>query len=121
MGKSKIALITKQVKLLNYTEMTVFSDIVIKEGAKTRLQQVGVKKTDPVYEEKPLNCVQCKTERIIGLEILGSKSGILFWICDECEHLHLKYPGNTTEQYLEEGSSYWSNPNDWLDSTETIN
>lgn len=121
MGKSKIATIVHKVKLLEYTEMTIYSDIVIKQEAKTRLRQVGVKKTDPVYDKKPINCNQCKSTEIVGLEILGASDEVLFWICDTCEHLHLKYPTKVTEECLEKGSAYWSNPNDWLDSTETIN
>tara|TARA_R110002020_G_scaffold189930_2_gene389287 strand:- start:1622 stop:1990 length:369 start_codon:yes stop_codon:yes gene_type:complete len=122
MGKSKIATVRKKVELLDYTEITVYSDIVINNSSVTRLGQVGVKKDDKVYKKKPSNCNKCKSNRVVALEVLGAcNKDNLFWICDDCEHLHLKYTGNYTEKMLEEGSKLWTNPNDWLDSTENIN
>ena len=121
MGKSKIITVVKKLALLDYTEMSLYADIIVKQGAKTRLQEVGVKKTDPVCESKPAKCNKCSSTKVVGLEILGASDDVLLWICDGCEHLHLKYPVKITEEYLEKGSTYWSNPNDWKDSTETIN
>ena len=43
MEKSKIAVVKKTVK---YTEMTVYSDLVVKNKAKTKLRAIGVKDSD---------------------------------------------------------------------------
>ena len=122
MGKSKSAIIRKKVGLLDYTEITVYADIVINDESITRLGQVGLKEDDKVYKKKPKICNKCNSSRIVALEVLGAcNKNNLFWICDDCEHLHLRFKGEYTEKMLEEGSKLWTNPNDWLDSTENIN
>lgn len=112
MEKSKIAIVKKTVK---YTEMTVYSDLVVKNKAKTKLRAIGVKDSDPVFLKKPSVCSECNKNIIINIEVLGACEDVLFWMCDDCEHIHLKMSHDLTEKYLVKASEYWSNPNDWKD------
>ncbi|QDP45740.1 MAG: hypothetical protein Unbinned5179contig1000_27 [Prokaryotic dsDNA virus sp.] len=97
---------------LNITEITVYHDLVINAEGPTRLSEIGVD-DETVFEECPKECSQCKSKEIIGLEILGASSEVLLWICDTCDHLHLKLDKARTEELLENSTKVWSNPNDW--------
>jgi len=97
---------------INITEITVYHDLVVNTEGPTRLSEIGVI-DDTVFEECPKECSQCKSKDILGLEILGASSDILLWICDKCDHLHLKLDKAKTEKLLENSTKVWSNPTDW--------
>ena len=101
----------KKRHLIAKSEIILYSDLKIKEsgGVVTELGIIDFE----VYEEKPEKCNDCKSFNVIGLEVLGAKEGILFWICDDCENLHLKYDLEETKAYLEKGKGYWTNKEDW--------
>jgi len=110
MEKGKITIV-KATKI-RVTEMTVYSDLVVKNKAKTRLGELGVKDFT-IFESKPTTCKSCKSKEVVALEVLGASDEVLFWICNDCDHLHLKIDKEKTEECLEIGSQFWSNPNDW--------
>ena len=97
---------------LNITEITVYQDLVVNDKGGSRLSEIGID-DHTVFEECPKECSQCKSQDIIGLEILGASSDILLWICDKCDHLHLKLDKAKTERLLENSTKVWSNPSDW--------
>ena len=95
----------------NITEITVYHDLIVNNSGNTRLLEIGVD-DDTVFEKCPKECSQCKSKEILGLEILGASSEILLWICDKCDHLHLRLDKTKTEKLLENSTKLWSNPND---------
>jgi hypothetical protein len=66
-----------------------------------------------VCNKRPLKCLECKSKDIIGVEVMGSYDGILFWECEECEHPILRFREDKTEKYLQLAKGLWTNPNDW--------
>ena len=114
MEKSKVTLVNKKI---NYTEMTVYSDLVVRQ-AKTCLMSLGIKKTDRVYKRRPRKCTRCMGGDIISLEVLGAYESTLFWECNECEQLFCKFTHQETEQHLQKGKKYWTNRNDWIPPLE---
>ena len=106
---------------VKYTEMTLYTDLVIKHE-RTCLQSVGITKEDKVYKNKPEKCCKCECDKLVALEVLGASDEVLFWNCAECDHLHLKFSKAITESYLKKGEGLWSNPNDWVPPNEhTLN
>tara|TARA_Y100001938_G_C8046150_1_gene409021 strand:+ start:362 stop:727 length:366 start_codon:yes stop_codon:yes gene_type:complete len=117
MEKGKVC-VTKVVKQPDIeSEMTVYQDLVIEDGHKSLLKGLGVEDFD-IHFEPPERCVKCKSQEIAGLIVLGCLDGILFWICNACEHLHLKYSKMRTERLLKKGEGFWTNANDWKPRTE---
>lgn len=100
---------------IKITEFTVYSDLVIQDG-KTRLEEVGCQNST-VYKDMPKKCSHCKSEQIVGMNVLGACEEVLFWMCDSCEVLFLTKDMAETEILLEISSQYWTNPNDW-DATD---
>lgn len=93
------------------TEIILYNDLKIESSGGT-LKELGI--TDlKIYKMKPTCCSKCNSNKIIGLEVLGAKDGVLFWICDSCENLHLKFTLRTTNKWLERCKSFWTTPDDW--------
>ena len=117
MEKGKVC-VTKVVKEVAIeSEMTVYQDLVVETGHKSLLKGLGVEDVS-VYKQPPERCVECKSKEIAGLIVLGCFEGVLFWICNGCEHLHLKYTKAKTEKLLKDGENYWTNSQDWKPRTK---
>tara|TARA_Y100000401_G_scaffold97891_1_gene85442 strand:- start:2089 stop:2424 length:336 start_codon:yes stop_codon:yes gene_type:complete len=96
-------------------EMMLYSDLIVKDG-KTFVEELDI--TDlKIYKDKPSSCPCCKSKKVIGLEVLGTKEGTLMWICDDCDSLFLKYDLEKTEKWIEKGKGFWTNPLDWPEPT----
>ena len=63
--------------------------------------------------KKPEECPKCFSQSIVGVEVIGSYDGILFWECDECDYTVLRFKEATTEKYLQLAKGLWTNPMDW--------
>jgi hypothetical protein len=96
------------------TELTFYSDLIEYPEAKTALKKFGVENTKPY--RKPINmCKHCGGVHITQLEVLGAYNGALFWHCEECLTLHLRFSARYTESLLRKAKGTWFNPNDWGD------
>ena len=109
MGKDKI---NTKPKRVNITELSTFSDLVIKDNEDSCLKQLGVDSFTQ-YKKRPRQCTECACTDIVGLQVLGAFNGVLFWICNSCDHLYLKYAKSKTEKLLEKSKAFWTNPEDW--------
>lgn len=75
-----------------------------------------------VFKKHPDGCAYCGGTDIIGLEVYGS--GIdspLFWSCEECEGLLLKYTIDTTEKRLLKATEVFTVPSDWEVEESNLN
>lgn len=118
MTKNKIHLVQK-IERLDINEISVYHDLIVDENAKTRCLKLGIK-SYKTYEERPKECPYCKSERVIGLQVLGAYNKVLFWICDLCDKLSLRFPKRETEKYLKEGEGVWTNSADWTDYLQEV-
>jgi len=98
-------------KVVKITEFTVYDDLVLHE-ASTRLKELGVTDTT-TYKEAPHKCKECQSAKIVSVEVLGALDEPLFWMCDSCEVIYLKFDENRTENLLERSSKCWTNTYDW--------
>ena len=111
MRKSSYTKVVHYRKQRADTEIILYSDLKINNSGGF-LNELGiVDKT--IYKEKPATCSDCNSKLVIGLEVLGAKDGILFWICDDCENLHLKYSESYTERCIEVSKGFWTYNNAW--------
>ena len=100
------------------TELTFYSDLIEHPEAKTALKKFGVK--DTKNYRKPINmCKKCGGTHITQLEVLGAYNGALFWHCEECLTLHLRFSARYTESLLKKAKGLWCNPNDWGETERT--
>jgi hypothetical protein len=98
-------------KSVNITEFTVYDDLVL-HSANTRLKELGVTDTT-IYKEAPCKCEKCKSTTIVSVEVLGALDEPLFWMCNDCETIFLKFDNDRTERLLEQSSKCWTNTHDW--------
>jgi len=80
--------------------MMLYSDLIVRDG-KTFVEELDIKDLK-IYKDKPSSCPCCKSKKVIGLEVLGTKEGTLMWICDDCDSIFLKYNLEKTEEYKRE-------------------
>ena len=66
-----------------------------------------------VLKNQPKKCHKCNSDKIKGVEVMGSYEGALFWECDECDCIILRFEEYKTEEYLQLAKGFWTNPSDW--------
>tara|TARA_E500000318_G_C3390454_1_gene145753 strand:+ start:112 stop:423 length:312 start_codon:yes stop_codon:yes gene_type:complete len=59
------------------------------------------------FKQAPEVCNCCGSNNIIGIELIGAKTGPLYWECDTCKERYLKYTKRTTMKYLKIASELW--------------
>ena len=111
MHKKKIHLVQK-TEHIDINEISVYHDLIVDNDARTRCLKLGIKSFKS-YKDRPTNCPHCSSKRIIGLHVLGACNKILFWVCDRCDKLCLRFPKRKTEKMLKEGEGVWTNSSDW--------
>tara|TARA_B100000700_G_C14644261_1_gene668906 strand:- start:201 stop:536 length:336 start_codon:yes stop_codon:yes gene_type:complete len=75
-----------------------------------------------VFKQHPDGCPYCGGNDIIGIEVYGSGlNSPLFWSCEECEGLLLKYTINTTKKRLLKATKVFTVPSDWEVKKENFN
>ena len=79
----------------------LISQLVIKDDLET------------VYKRRPNSCPHCRSNEIVGIEVMGSFEDILLWECEDCEDCFLKFDKVYTEKELQYAKGYWTNINDW--------
>ena len=89
----------------------LYADLKINDGGGI-VHELGLEDLS-VYKEKPECCSECKSNKILALEVLGAIDGTLFWISDTCDALHLRYELKKTELWLVVSNMFWTYKNDW--------
>ncbi len=118
MGKNKVHLVQK-TESISVNEISVYDDLIVDRNARTRCLKLGIK-SGKTYKERPEKCPHCESKKIVGLQVLGAYNKILFWICDVCDKLSLRFPKRETEKYLKNGEGFWTNASDWDNYLEEI-
>lgn len=96
------------------TELTFYDDLIEYPEERGILKKFGVDGSKS-YRTKIEKCTQCNSREISKLEVLGAYNGTLFWNCDDCLTLHLRFSSSYTEQLLRRAKNFWTNPNDWTE------
>jgi len=92
------------------SRLVMLEDLVETEGRIVDKLEI---KRSKVYKTKPSHCPSCKCKTMNGIEIMGGYDGVLFWECDDCEEMFLKFKEDETEEYLQLAKGVWTNPSDW--------
>lgn len=77
------------------------------EAGQGMFDELGIRGTKRWKEKPPTECPYCGENHIQGIEIIGAKSGPLFWECEDCKQKLLKYTQATTVKYLAKVDELW--------------
>lgn len=87
----------------------------MKEGFRM-FKELDIRGTKRWRKAPPSECPYCGDTHIQGIEIIGAKTGPLFWECEDCKQKLLRYTKETTAKYLAKTSELWVD----LEGLETI-
>ena len=92
--------------------MLVFEDLV---DARTDdvLRDVGVFLKNKIYKRRPKSCPNCGDPKMECIEVLGTGPDPLFWGCEDCGYLFMRFNKQYTKEMLDLVRDTWTNPNDW--------
>ena len=94
--------------------MVMLEDIISPKGNLVdNLLELSEGDSSLISKNKPNKCHKCKSKEVLGVEIMGSYDGILFWECEDCENTMLRFKKDITDKYLEIARYLWINPLDW--------
>ncbi len=102
------------------TELTFYQDLIEHPEERGILKKFGVDSTKS-YRNKVDKCSKCGSREITKLEVLGAYDGTLFWNCDDCLALHLRFSPGYTEKLLRKAKALWTNPSDWTEEGRNNN
>ena len=95
----------------------IFKDerlVMLEDVSNTKKLVDGIKaEKGHTCKRKPEQCPRCFSDTIVGVEVIGTYDGILFWECDECDYTVLRFREDKTEGYLQLAKGLWTNPRDW--------
>ena len=91
--------------------MILVQDLV--DVIKGRLIDKLVKKQDKCYNSSPSKCPDCNSKKVVGVEIMGARNGVLLWECEDCYEMFLKYEAEETEIELQDAKNCWTDPKSW--------
>ena len=78
------------------------------------LEEIGVSNSR-VYDDIPSGCYVCKHTKFSNLSLIGVYSKPLFYECEECGALHLRYNQEWLEAKMLGLKDAYINPLDWVD------
>jgi hypothetical protein len=93
------------------TKLILVEDLM--DIIKGRLLDKLVKHQELIFKKEPLNCMSCNSSNIVGVEIMGAKSGVLLWECEDCYEMFLRYGAEETEIELQGAKNCWTAPSFW--------
>ena len=96
--------------ILDVDRMVMLEDVIDDGVSLVEALEIESKK---VSSDRPSKCPKCSSSKIVGVEVIGSYNGILFWECDKCDHAVLRFKEEVTEEYLLKAKELWTNPRDW--------
>ena len=96
--------------ILDVDRMVMLEDVIDDGVSLVEALEIESKK---VSSDRPSKCPKCSSSKIVGVEVIGSYNGILFWECDKCDHAVLRFKEEVTEEYHLKAKELWTNPRDW--------
>ena len=97
----------------NNRRLVILEDIVESEEDNDLVGNLEMDTHSSPSKEQPECCTECGCDDITGVEVMGSIDGIIFWECDKCEEMMLRFPAKKTEEFLQLAKGLWTNPSDW--------
>ena len=76
------------------------------------LKEIGLANSK-VYNHIPSNCYACKHSKFSNLSLVGVYSKPVFYECEECGALHLKYEEDWIADKVKGLKGTYTNPQDW--------
>jgi len=108
LGKSK----KPTSKIITEKVATVFGLSELFDDPSLLLQEIGLE-SNRVYRKVPNKCYVCSCDEFSYLSILGVYNKPLFYECEECGALHLKYKQSWIEVKMLALKDAYINPEDW--------
>ena len=96
--------------ILDVDRMVMLEDVIDEGESLVETLEIKSKK---ISSDRPSKCPKCSSSKIVGVEVIGSYNGILFWECDKCDNAVLRFKEEVTEEYLLKAKELWTNPRDW--------
>jgi len=96
--------------ILDVDRMVMLEDVINNGESLVETLEIEV---ENICSDRPSKCPKCSSSKIVGVEVIGSYNGILFWECDKCDHAVLRFKEEVTEEYLQKAKELWTNPRDW--------
>ena len=93
------------------TKMILVEDLIDK--VKGRLLDKIVTDQKAIYKNNPHSCPKCNSEKIVGVEIMGARNGVLLWECEDCYEMFLRYGADETEIELQGAKRCWTVSTSW--------
>ena len=97
----------------NNYRLVILEDIVRDEKGADLTSSLEVDTHVSPSKEQPETCSECGSDDITGVQVMGSIDDIIFWECDECDEVMLRFPLKKTEELLQLAKGLWTNPIDW--------
>ena len=108
MGTSK----ENSSKIIGEKIATVFGLWSLLDNPHELLERIGLA-SDKVYDHVPSKSYVCKHTKFSNLSLLGVYRKPIFYECDECGALHLRYNQDWLEAKFENLQDVFINPKDW--------
>mgnify|MGYP003631812452 CR=1 FL=1 len=71
------------------------------------------------YKDPPVTCEVCGDKDFVGVLVIGAHNRSLFWECESCGNLHLKYGKGYTKKLLGKLEGLSINLDDFYDTPDT--
>ena len=91
---------------------TVFGLWELLNDPHTLLEQIGLSSTR-VYNHVPSRCYVCKHDKFSNLSLIGVYRKPVFYECEECGALHLRYKQDWLEGRMKALKDAYITPEDW--------
>ncbi len=92
---------------------TVFGLWSLIEDPHILLEKIGLS-SSRVYYHVPRECYVCEHDKFSNLSLLGVYRKPVFFECEQCGALHLKYKQEWLEGKFDGLRDSYINPNDWM-------
>lgn len=101
-------------KIIGNKTATIFGLWELFKDPHILLKEIGLV-SSKVYQDVPRKCCLCGHHRFSNLMLLGVYKKPVFYECEKCEALHLKYSQDWLEDKMESLKDAYINPSDWKD------
>ena len=91
---------------------TLFGLWSLIEDPHTLLKEIGLT-SSRVYNEVPKQCCLCGHTKFSNLSLIGVYEKPVFYECEKCEALHLRYKRDWLEGKFKNLKDVYINPSDW--------
>ena len=110
MGSSK----ENTSKIVGEKVATVFGIWELVHDPELLLKEIGLV-SSKVYRDIPKECCSCGYHKFCNLSLIGVYKKPIFYECDKCGALHLRYSQDWLEKKVLLLQDAYINPDDWKD------